>query len=253
MEENNNVYWVAGEDESPLEVEILRVKVAQNESPVSIATFIISGFFEGKVGAFNPFKEIEQHQINKIVPPPLWGEVANYLSYYLALAQFHEYTELQFLMVGSLVQSYGAVKTAQYCKQENITGAKDLLRLQNLSFPKATFSNCVELSKEIATTLYKGIVNFRSAMLGAREWIKEHKGANLFVPSNFEQHETTLKSFLPIWKEIFKDVDKLPYSRKERACFNFYKITPDNQVVITFAKSMLDNYYFAIKTTLLNL
>lgn len=68
--ENPNTVWVAGEAESPFEVEILRLKVERNEPPQAIAAFIISGFFEGKTGAFNPFKEIERYNINKIVPPP---------------------------------------------------------------------------------------------------------------------------------------------------------------------------------------
>lgn len=122
-----------------------------------------------------------------------------------------------------------------------------------MSMPKEEFNDCEAVAKDVAETLYKSITNFRSAMLGAREWIKTNKGASGFVTSNFDEHEIRLRKFLDYWKELYRGVDILPYSRKERACFNFYKIVPNNQQVINFVKSMLDYYYLTNKTTLLNL
>lgn len=251
--ENPELFWITGEADYPFAIDVLRVKVAQNEQPKTIARFIVEAFLKGNNGVFNMLPIIKHYKVNEIVPPPLWGEVANYLAYYIALTQFNEYTELQFLMVCSCAQSYAAVKTAQYCKQENTTGVNDVLRLQSIVFPNATFEDCNQMAKDAATTLYKAIANFRSAMVGAREWIKANKGASEVVPTDFEQHELLVKKYLPLWKDIFNDVNKLPYFRKERACFNFYKIAPDNTQVINFVKSMLEDYFLTNKITLLSL
>ena len=251
--ENPNTFWVTGEADTPLELEILRIKVVQNETPISITTFIIESLLKGKIGFPDLIQFIAKYNIHKIIPSPLWGEVANNLAYYIALCMFNEYTELQFIMVCSCVQSYSAVKTAQLSKQENTPNLNYILLLQKMSIPKEEFNNCESVAKDVATTLYKAVANFRSAMVGAREWIKANKGASLFIPSNFDEYENRLKRFLEYWKELYRAVDIIPYSRKERACFNFYKIAPDNQNVITFVKSMLDNYYLTNKTTLLNL
>lgn len=251
MDNSKEIYYSTnGSEAEPPKDEILAVLVARKEPPEDIANFIIWEYLYNT--PFYSFHEtIRGGKIRTIIPPEMWEQVAKYLAIFLALAEFKEYTELQYLRVLSCGQSYVSMKTAQYCEQENPKGKRDILRLQNFSFPNFDFSQCNEKAKEAGETLYNAIVNFKSAMAAARDWAREH-GAENFTPANFDEQENVLKKFLPLWKEIFKDVDKITYFRKERACFNYYKITGDNYRVIEFTKAMLDNYYYTQMAYLLH-
>lgn len=252
MDNSKDLYFYStfGEVKPPKD-EILAVMVAKDEpSPKEIAQFIIWEYFYSN--PFYSFQEIVKvNELQKKIPSKIWVNVADYLAMFIALCEFNKYMELQFIAVCSTGQSYAAMKTAQYCKQHNPTGATDLLRLQSFSFPKDDFSKAEERAKEVGETLYNAIVNFKSAMAGARKWIEEKRGG-LFIPSNFAEYETTLKTYLAQWREIFKEVSNISYSRREKACFNFYKIAGNKNEVINFVCNMLTSDYNAQKAILLS-
>lgn len=247
--ENPNIFWYSTtdpEEELPKE-ELLAVLVAKGESALTIAYFIVNEFMEGhKMFPTLP----EKDTIKRIVTPVLWAECAEYLAKFLALTHFEEYTELQFLMVCACMSNYAAIKTAQFSKEQSLAEKETIFKLQAFAFPNLSERGLTYKVKQVSETFRNSIANFKSTMVGAREWINE-TGAQQVEPTTFDEKEKLLKEFLILWKDNFISIPNLKYLRREIGAFNYYKIEGDNKKVITFAKGMLNNYYNTFKAYLL--